>query len=121
MIRDIAAQLDNLGWTPVENSTTSVSYAIQYAGMEPDESWRPEVRELYEISLWIDEAETNTETQANIQDACRRAYGRLTRLFDTNLQTAFSFGEVDASEADTAPTVTMMFRTVEARGRGDWQ
>lgn len=112
MIEEIVAELEDLGWTAVDQSWDAVSYRVSYGGMQPAEDYGPTVREIWQIDLWIEERSTIHETQIAIRDATRKAYRAVSALMNDNV----IFSEVDNPVSDyggRGPTSSLVFETLE--------
>lgn len=118
MIDEICDLLeDQLGWSPVEDSTGPVSYRVIYDGMEAAEDWEPTVRELYRVALWVDELSSARLTQNAIQDAARLAFTHVSELLNASVSATIVTEETN-TENDEA-SIELIFRTVDARS--EWE
>ena len=115
MIQQIIDVLEDLGWEPVEESEASVSYRVRYEGMTPAEGYSPVVYELYEVQLWVDEAQSYGGTAEAIQAACRLAFTHVSELLSATILTS-TVADIPQDEDSDEPTVSLVFQTVEPAG-----
>ena len=119
MIDDIVGKLEFLGYEPVEDSTSDVSYKVNYMGMEPEgDSYYPEVRELYRIDLWVDEQETSSAREAIKEQTMRAVFQAVTNLIGGNILSTHVRESILGEDSIELPQISMVFRTITPRG--DW-
>lgn len=111
MIAEIYDLLEQLNWEPVEDSTADVSFRVAYMGMTPAEGYAPEVRELYDVQLWVEEQRSIEDTQIAVQVACRLAFIHVSELLNANIVTS-TVREVVEDEDSDEPTARLIFETV---------
>ena len=88
-----------------------------YFGMTPDEGYTPEVREIYEVQIFVRELTSEKDTQVAIQNACRLAFQHVSELLNANLLTSTLYTQDDDYDTD-GPSAGLIFQTVTPRR--DW-
>ena len=118
MITEITELLENdLGWQQIDTGDGETRFRVVYFGMEPDEAYIPEVRELYEVQIFVRELTSVQETQQAIQDVSRLAFQHVSELLNANILTSTIYTQ-DEDYDPSGPSVSLIFQTVQARR--DW-
>ena len=118
MIAEIVSLLEaDLGWKPVDSGDGETLFRVIYFGMIPDGMYTPEVREMYEIQLFVRERTSELDTQVAVQSVCRLAFQHVSELLNANLVSSTIYTDDDDFEP-TGPSASLIFQTVTPRR--DW-
>ena len=101
-----------LSWTPIEIGGAETMFRVRYSGMEPAEAgYTPEVREYFEIEIFILERTTEKASEIAKQTAARLCFDHVSELLSANLFSYVDYSRTDEYDEE-GPNISLIFRTV---------